>query len=690
MACRPLLVLLVSPPKNFIPFQILVFDHLLSVASLIIGLFVPWSSRIILIDQLINPSPLLTLLSHNNHTLVPIDVITVSITNELLSILSSLTVIMTTTESYDWEARIAIEIIEKTWEEIMMVGLPNTSGVNQKDFLKNSLKQHDEERNADQSIGEIRNSIGSIDNNDSNAMENQTEETKAEQKSCSNESSKLNVFSDAYRIPNEGVDVEGKSASATAKETNDEDLGTIVPTVTESCKPGNEGEKGKANNDDINVDVGSSPTPGVDDESNSECALVSPVSSQEFAATATTTTTTISSPSAMHGIETGLQYLSNTYDSRRIAEVMDNTRCIFPAASKIATAAITGDHNTSNELLQQHQQKQKQPFMTINPSYLHSVTGDELLVAFDEIMAMAFTDSSSDEPCSFILPEEATPASWIDLLRSYTSTDTATSTSTPLQSIPLYILVLCRFQYSLARSYSERSLAQPNHYDQIGDSQPISHESAAQWLTALMTRIHELETMESTEIQRLLSKLASKLPEAGEFVEGDIEDKKYDLEHYLVLPFTVVAERLGKDSALSSDYVDVLKEIDSCIEESLQDDLIASEKDHLAPATVSVCETESAQDGDLVSSEITELPPGNESQIVTNNGFNATSSGSRKTKKKKKKKVCFVDNIVLSRFSLNFGRHIKLKVLRLFRIVRREREVWELLLHRQRLKPSKK
>jgi len=553
-------------------------------------------------------------------------------------------------ESYDWEARIAIEIIEKTWEEIMMVGAPNTSGVNQKEFVKNSLKQHDEETNADQpigetrnsieSIGETRNSIESIDDNDSNAMENQTEESEAEQKSCSNKSSsKLNDFSDAYRIPNEGVDVEGKTASATAKETDDQDLGPSVPTVTESCEPGNEGEKGKAKNDDIDIDVGSSPTPGVEDETNNQCALASPVSSQEFAATATTTTT-ISSPSAMHGIETGLQYLSNTNDSRRIAEVMENTRCIFPAASKIATATITGDHNTSNELLQQHQQKQKQPFMTMNPSYLHCVTGDELLVAFDEIMAMAFTDSSSDEPCSFILPEEATSASWIDLLRSYATTDVVTSTSTPLQSIPLYILLLCRFQYSLARSYSGRSLAQPNQNDQIGDdSQSISHESAAQWLTALMTRIRELETMESTGIQRLLSKLSSKMPEAGDFVEGDTENQKHDLEQYLLLPFTVVAERLGKDSVLSSDYVDILKEIDLGIEESLQDDdLIASEKDHSVAATVSVCDSESAQDGDLVSSESTELPSENESQIFPNNGFNATSSGSRKTKKKKKKK----------------------------------------------------
>ena len=532
------------------------------------------------------------------------------------------------TEAFDWEAKVAIEIIEKTWEEIMMVGAPNTSGVNHKDFVKNATKHQEDESSANAPIGEPTKPAGSIGNGDSNATENQ-----AELKACSDESTKLDdtssndVVSDAYRIQNEGIDASGKTASAKGQETED-DLGTSVPTVTESCKPRGEGEKGKAN---IDIDTGSSPL-GARNKINDGRILASLVNPQEFAATAITTTTT-SSPSAMHGIEAGIQQ----YPSRRIAEVMENTRCIFPAASKITSIATHGDHTTSNELLQQQQQNQKQPFITINPSYLESVTGDELLVAFDEIMAIAYTDSSSDEPCSFILPEEATSTAWIDLVRSYATTDT----STPgLQSIPLYILVLCRFQHSLARAYSGRSLPLGNFNDQENDSQlSTSHESSVQWLLALMTRIRELRGTNSIEIQRVLTNLASMLPEAGESVKGD-EQKSHDLEQYLLLPFTVVAGRLGKDSRNNSNFNDVLKRIDSEIGDSLQEYSSDSDKEPLVVATASSSKIESAQAADGIGPDSNASLPVNESQNVSTNGAHTASNGGRKGKKKKKKKVC--------------------------------------------------
>lgn len=543
-------------------------------------------------------------------------------------------------EAYDWEAMIAIDIIEKTWEEIMMVGVPNTSGVNQKEFSKNSMNQRNEEKNVKPSIMDTRKSVGSIDNKSSNAIENQMEEIQVNTKASSNGDSKLKdtnnhgVVSDAFRISNEEVSEEGKSGHITA-ETKNEDSKTRGPTVTEHFKPSQEEEMRKANNDN---DVGSSPTSWVDDEDNNACASSSSMSEQEFTTTATATASIISPSFATHGIgiEEGLQYSSRTNNSKRIADLMDNTRCIFPSASKIATAAIPGDHNNLHEL-QQLQQKRKQPFITINPSYLHSVSGDELLVAFDEIMAMAFTDSSSDEPCSFILPEEATSASWIHLVRSYATTETTTSSSTPSQSVPLYTLILCRFQYSLAMSYAGRNLTQHEDGDQVGNSQQLSHKSAAQWLFALMSRIHELEKTESTKIQSVLSNLASKFPEAGKSIENNRESKTNDLKQYLLLPFNVVAGRIDKHSQNSSDYINVLEEIDSGIEESLQEDLIASEKGPSDASIVAGSGTESVQAGDRATSDSAALPPGNENQMITNDGSNATSGG-RKAKKKKKKK----------------------------------------------------
>eukprot|EP00533_Pseudo-nitzschia_delicatissima_P004902 CAMPEP_0116105802 /NCGR_PEP_ID=MMETSP0327-20121206/15254_1 /TAXON_ID=44447 /ORGANISM="Pseudo-nitzschia delicatissima, Strain B596" /LENGTH=1859 /DNA_ID=CAMNT_0003598287 /DNA_START=279 /DNA_END=5858 /DNA_ORIENTATION=- len=516
--------------------------------------------------------------------------------------------------TFDWEAKIAIEIIEKTWEEIMMVGVPNTSGVNQKEFVKTTMKHQNDERSGNVS------DQGRI-NADSKALEKQAV---SNGNATLEETSTNDIVSDAYRIQKDKVDAVGKTASATAQET-DGDVGTSVSTVTEYSEPRDKGRKGKANND---TSVGSSPSG--EGDSNNECAQASSLDPQEFAATAITTTT--SSPSAMHGIEAGLQYPSDNNNSRRIAEVMENTRCIFPSASKITSGATTyGDHTTSNELLLLQQRNQKQPFITINPYYLESVTGDELLVAFDEIMAMAYTDSSSDEPCSFILPEEATSASWIDLVRSYATTDASKPES---QCIPLYILLLCRFQHSLAKAYSERDLPQPSN----GSEPTISYKSAAQWLSALMTRIRELEKEDSPKIQRVISNLASTLPEAGKLVKGDAEGKKLDLEQYLLLPFKVVAGRLGMDSGHDSVYNDVLKKIDSSIGESSPNGVNGSGKGHSAVKTTPGSNPRGLQAGDGVSSDSNTLLPGNENQILPNNGANGTTTKKGKKKKKKKKR----------------------------------------------------
>ena len=509
---------------------------------------------------------------------------------------------MAKTETFDWEAKVAIEIIEKTWEEIMMVGVPNTSGVNQKDFVKNAVHQKDEENNGKAPLGAPTNPAGSIGNGSSNALETKAEENKMAQKVNCDDSTKLDdasttdVVSDAYRIQNEGVDAVGKAASATAQETED-------TTVLESCQPRDKGQKGNANGDLDEPTTASSKTP------------------QDFATTAINTT---SSPSATHGIEAGLQYPSENHNSRRIVEVMDNTRCIFPAASKIISTATNGDHTTSIELLQQ---KQKHPLISINPSYLESVTGDELLVAFDEIMAMAYTDSSSDEPCSFILPEEATSASWIDLVRSYATTDTSSLS----QSIPLYILVLCRFQYSLAKAYSERTPLQESNNEQANNSQlSTSVESTAQRLSALTTRIRELEKLNSPEIKTLLTGLASKFPAAGESGDGEREGENRNLEDYLLLPFSVVARRLGKISEQDSRVNEALKKIDLELEQSMQGSSLL---------TIESVATESEQAGNGIGPESNNLILEGDSQIIPNGGAHTASNGGKKGKKKKKKKV---------------------------------------------------
>merc|ERR1739841_68335 len=106
----------------------------------------------------------------------------------------------------------------------------------------------------------------------------------------------------------------------------------------------------------------------------------------------------------------------------------------------------------------------------------------------------------------------------------------------------------------------------------------------------------------SPDIQRVVSNLASTLPEAGKPVNGETEDKKPDLEQYLLLPFKVVAGRLGKDSG--HDFNDVLKKIDSSIGESSPNGV----------ETTSGSNPQSVQAGDGASPDSNALLPGNENQ----------------------------------------------------------------------------
>ena len=501
-----------------------------------------------------------------------------------------------------------MKIIEQTWDEIMIEKPPRHNG------KESNCKPYGHENCEEK--------------NELNSKEYRNRESAVEQKSCANEIRKPDdneVVLD-FRIPDETVKAEGKPISTVGK-SDEGDHVMVVRTVEKDKKSGEQEEKGKINSA---IDANSSPTSGVEDEIRKKDALSSPVSPQRFPATAKT----FKSSSALNGIDADEQYPSQS-NKRRIFEVMDNTRCIFPAASKIATAAIIGEHVTSQQLLDHHGRKQKYPFITINPSFLHSVSGDELLVALDEIMSMAFTDSSSDDTCSFILPEEATSASWIDLVRSYSTSDTTSYTSSSLQSIPLYILVLSRFQYSLASSYAGRNNVPSLINDQNGDSASTSYKSSAKWLSAMMTRIHLFDNTESTEDE---AKPSSKLPRTEITVEGNQKTKKYKLEDYLLFPFAVVAGRLSRSQEISLNHTAILKEIDSDIEESLREFGITNEKELSDEAKLLGAKSR-AQSGDARTDSGTGLC-GNESFNVTKNSLNSLStSGGRKGKKKKKKKV---------------------------------------------------
>eukprot|EP00751_Fragilariopsis_kerguelensis_P007318 CAMPEP_0170802994 /NCGR_PEP_ID=MMETSP0733-20121128/29704_1 /TAXON_ID=186038 /ORGANISM="Fragilariopsis kerguelensis, Strain L26-C5" /LENGTH=1914 /DNA_ID=CAMNT_0011156487 /DNA_START=257 /DNA_END=6001 /DNA_ORIENTATION=+ len=539
----------------------------------------------------------------------------------------------TGSECYDWEARIALKIIEKTWEEITMVGIPNTSRVNKKEFVENSLELDKEK-------------IPVIDNVTTNndVMTTKIEGLKNEKKIRKGKTKPddgNNETSDAYRIPNEvNNDPEGAPASDTVNETVKVEADTDTDTVDikSTSETGMEGQV-------IDVSLGANKLESVSRQESAVATLI---------------------PSAKHGIEADLQF-SSKKTIRRVAEViMNNTCCIFPSATKIATTTIGG--YTSHD----REQKQ-QPFITIYPSYLNSISGEDLLFAFDEIIAMACANEGYELP-SFILPD-STSDSWMELIHSYATDATKKSattkkinttvdpdssheclSSTTSLSIPLYLLVMSHFQLSLVKSYSAHkaidlslkssSSSNNNNIKEIEKRTIMSNESnklkcgnQSNWLPLFMNRIRELKKTEPTLVKKVLSKLSSKFPEIETFGESNT-DNKCNLEGYLLLPLTVVAGCLGSRNMNNiKDCSDLLNNIDSSIKESLPNDWLVL-KDGQSSKTISNNTQLPNGVADQSIIDISTPIDGDDDsvKIVTKPTSNVTSSKKSKKKKKKKKK----------------------------------------------------
>ena len=129
----------------------------------------------------------------------------------------------------------------------------------------------------------------------------------------------------------------------------------------------------------------------------------------------------------------------------------------------------------------------------------------------------------------------------------------------------------------------------------------------------------------------MLRDLASKFPAAGESGDGEKGGKNRNLEDYLLLPFSVVARRLGKILEQDSRVNEALEKIDLGIEESIQGSSLLTKES---------AATENDQAGNGIGPESNNLILGGDDQIIPNGGANTASNGGKKGKKKKKKKVC--------------------------------------------------
>ena len=109
--------------------------------------------------------------------------------------------------------------------------------------------------------------------------------------------------------------------------------------------------------------------------------------------------------------------------ARKVSDLMEKVCVIFPSAFNLVSSDAVQDFH---------------PFITLQPSYLRSINGEDLLFTFDEIMPTLASNSST------FLPDQLSNSSWIDAVRNYCD---------ETLSIPLYMLLLLRFRNSVSHAF---------------------------------------------------------------------------------------------------------------------------------------------------------------------------------------------------------------------------------------------
>ena len=116
--------------------------------------------------------------------------------------------------------------------------------------------------------------------------------------------------------------------------------------------------------------------------------------------------------------------VADAIDAAKVKSIVHNVCAMFPS---------TGDANGHFD---------DTPFITIAPSYIAKISGEDLLLAFDEIM---FSSAAGEAPKFLTNPDSTGNTSWLDSFRGAAPTE--------FPSIPLYMLLLARFQVSLHESF---------------------------------------------------------------------------------------------------------------------------------------------------------------------------------------------------------------------------------------------
>lgn len=342
-----------------------------------------------------------------------------------------------------------------------------------------------------------------------------------------------------------------------------------------------------------------------------------------------------------------------------INEVMGNVCTIFPAVVDLSERAardsythtsFTNIGETTSSLHQSH--TLHHPFITFHPSYLNHISGEDLLLALDELVAAG----SVTADCTFLPPDCDVVYTWMDHITQLGDTSGPPSTPSTALSIPLYMLVLARLRMSVLNAYSNSNNSTPSIVEKDGFSTGTADGQAAKphaddgkgWVDAsklqtLLSMLTSLKDVEPRAVERILPKFRETFPNGGHVSANP------SLEEYMMQPLSVFIDNIA--SNLTSKHCDVANMI-----QSLNMDLntalntpeffVSLKKEQVSNADKG---SNPAIDIATQKTDKVAIETANEATIDENASSAAVGTGtqsSKKSKKKKKKKVrgrsCFL------------------------------------------------
>jgi hypothetical protein len=125
-----------------------------------------------------------------------------------------------------------------------------------------------------------------------------------------------------------------------------------------------------------------------------------------------------------------------------IRSVFDHLSAIFPCVFELSSGSVVND-------------TQKNPYVTLSPSFLEQLNNEELFLALDAAMRTFSNDGFLSKE-----PNLELPIPWLERLSSQAHNDATTSTS--VDRVPMYSIVLARIELAVFETYRGQLQSEPS------------------------------------------------------------------------------------------------------------------------------------------------------------------------------------------------------------------------------------